>query len=121
MAGWGYELTGDESLRAVALQGAETFSRFWEVQNEVIGKRPELDVWMAGSGPSVKDRYLIPQKPTDRRRWGTAVDWEAFGEGWAVNAERRELSCNTYRLQRSNACPGPLSGWSTVVWMVSGL
>jgi unsaturated chondroitin disaccharide hydrolase len=108
-AGWGYELTGDETLRTMALKGTETFSRFWDEQNQVLGRRSGLDVWpvavanMAG-GPSVKDRYNIPQKPRERPLWATAVDWGGFwfeGLYWTAKYEPRYLEyaakhCESY-------------------------
>ena len=64
-AGWGYELTGDETLKTVALEGTESFSRFWDEQNQILSNRPELDIWRVSHGrgapgPSVKDPLLHP-------------------------------------------------------------
>jgi unsaturated chondroitin disaccharide hydrolase len=81
-SGWGYEITGDESLRDVALQGAETFARFWDEQNQLLSARPELDPWRVanspGAGPSVKDRYYISRMARERSKWATHVDWGGF-------------------------------------------
>ena len=96
-AGWGYSLTGDESLRATALKGTETFSRFWDPETEVIGGQPGLEIWpvanMAG-GPSVIDRYNVTQTPRERPRRTTAVDFGGFwfeGLYWAAQYEPRYL------------------------------
>ena len=98
-AGWGYELTGDETLKTVALEGTGSFSRFWDERNQILSNRPELDVWRVSHGrgapgPSVKDRYYIPQKQMERPLWNTAVDWGGFwfeGLYWAAKYEPRYL------------------------------
>ena len=78
-AAWGYQITGDESLREMALQGAETFAGFWDPQNEVLGSRPGLEIYRKGPlGHSVRDRYLTGSKTAEPSPWATQVDWGGF-------------------------------------------
>ena len=91
-AAWGYELTGDERLKSVAMKGAETFAGFWDPQNEVIGRRP--GVGQVSHPASVQDRYHVTRSAGETRRWRTAVDWGGFWFEclyWAAKYEPRYL------------------------------